>query len=55
MAVRVPVAEALLARLPADRAISSGYLDHETPRVQGWEPLVHLEVDGWAADLLVSK
>jgi len=50
--VDLPVVEALLARLPADRAISSGYLDHETPRVQGWEPLVHLEVDGWAADLL---
>jgi len=53
--IDLPVVEALLARRPADRAITSGYLDHETPQVQGWEPLVHLEVDGWAADLLVSK
>jgi len=50
--IDLPVVEALLARRPADRAITSGYLDHETPRVQGWEPLAHLEVDGWAADLL---
>jgi len=50
--IDLPVVEALLARRPADRAITSGYLDHEAPRVHGWEPLARLEVDGWAADLL---
>ena len=34
--IDLPVVEALLARHPADRAITSGYLDHEAPRVQFW-------------------
>ena len=50
--IDLPVVEALLARRLADRAITSGYLDHEAPRVQGWEPLARLELDGWAADSL---
>ncbi|MBA3376102.1 MAG: 50S ribosomal protein L11 methyltransferase [Gaiellaceae bacterium] len=44
--------EALLARRPAPRAITSGYLAHEAPRASGWEQVSRLELDGWAADLL---
>ena len=44
--------EALLARLPAPRAITSGYLAHERPQVAGWTPVDRVELDGWAADLL---
>ena len=44
--------EALLARYPSARAITSGYLAHDTPRVSGWNPVSRIELDGWAADLL---
>jgi ribosomal protein L11 methyltransferase len=47
--------EAVLARLPADRAVTSGYLDHEAPRVRGWDRVARLEVEGWAADVLTAK
>ena len=50
--VDLPVVEALLARLPAVKAITSGYLAYEAPRVPGWELRAHLELDGWAADSL---
>jgi len=53
--IDLPVVEALLARRPADRAITSEYVDHETPRVQGWEPLARIDLDGWAADVLTAK
>ncbi len=53
--IDLQVVEALLARCPADRAITSGYLDHEAPRVQGWDQLARLELDGWAADVLTAK
>lgn len=45
-----PVTE-ILARLPARRAISSGYLADERPRAPGWEHVDRLEADGWAADV----
>ncbi len=50
--IELRVVEALLARRPAACAITSGYLDHETPHVIGWTSTSRIELDGWAADLL---
>jgi len=50
--IELAVVEALLARRPAGRAITSGYLAHESPRAPGWERDDRLELDGWAADAL---
>lgn len=46
--------EQLLARRPAARAVTSGYLAGEAPRVAGWETLAEVELDGWAAHVLGS-
>jgi ribosomal protein L11 methyltransferase len=46
--------EQLLARRPAARVVSSGYLAHERPHALGWEPGSRLELEGWAADVFVS-
>ena len=43
------------ARPEQTRAIVSGYLPGETPSAAGWERAERLELDGWAADLLVSR
>ena len=50
--IELQVVEALLARRPAPRAITSGYFTHEQPQVTGWTPVTRVELDGWAADLL---
>ena len=50
--IELNVVEALLARRPAPRAITSGYLVHEQPQVTGWMSVTRVELDGWAADLL---
>lgn len=50
--IELGVVERLLARRPAARAITSGYLAHERPRAPGWRPSDRLELDGWAADAL---
>jgi hypothetical protein len=42
----------MLPELPVGRAITSGYLDRDRPRVDGWHPVERRERDGWAADLL---
>ena len=42
--------EAILARLRADEAITSGYLAGERPAHPGWVHVEVLEHDGWAAD-----
>lgn len=42
--------EAILSRLDARVAITSGYLAGERPAHAGWEHLETLELDGWAAD-----
>jgi ribosomal protein L11 methyltransferase len=47
--------EALLARRPASRAITSGYLAHESPGAPGWSSASRLELDGWAADLMTTN
>jgi ribosomal protein L11 methyltransferase len=46
------VVERMLPGLPVDRAITSGYLERDEPRVDGWHRLERRVRDGWAADLL---
>jgi len=42
--------EAILARLEAGEAMTSGYLAGERPAHAGWEHVETIERDGWAAD-----
>jgi ribosomal protein L11 methyltransferase len=46
------VVERMLVELPVERAITSGYLERDEPRVDGWQRLERRVRDGWAADLL---
>lgn len=46
------VVERMLPELPAERAITSGYLERDEPRVEGWHRVERRVRDGWAADLL---
>jgi ribosomal protein L11 methyltransferase len=50
--VSFEVVERLLPRLGAGRAVTSGYLERDEPRVEGWRHIARRERDGWAADLL---
>jgi ribosomal protein L11 methyltransferase len=50
--VALDVVERLLPRLPARRAVSSGYLAGDEPRADGWRRLARRTAGGWAADLL---
>jgi ribosomal protein L11 methyltransferase len=50
--VELGVVERLLPRLRAKQVVTSGYLDHDRPAVDGWRHVERREVDGWAADLL---
>jgi ribosomal protein L11 methyltransferase len=52
MNIALEVVEGLLPKLPVRRAITSGYLDRDEPRVHGWERIGRRVRDGWAADLL---
>jgi ribosomal protein L11 methyltransferase len=52
MNIALDVVEAMLPQLPVERAITSGYLDRDEPRVEGWHRLERRVRDGWAADLL---
>jgi ribosomal protein L11 methyltransferase len=47
--------EALLARRPAATAVTSGYLADEVPSAPAWQHAERIELDGWAADVLVAK
>jgi ribosomal protein L11 methyltransferase len=48
------VVEALLERPPpVTTAVTSGYLAGEEPRAPGWEAVSTVELDGWAAHVLV--
>jgi hypothetical protein len=42
----------MLPELPVERAITSGYLEQDEPRVEGWYRVERRVRDGWAADLL---
>jgi ribosomal protein L11 methyltransferase len=52
MNIALEVVEGLLPKLPVQRAITSGYLDRDTPQVDGWQHAGRRVRDGWAADLL---
>jgi ribosomal protein L11 methyltransferase len=52
MNIALDVVERMLPELPVERAVTSGYLDLDEPRVPGWHPVRRRVRDGWAADLL---
>jgi ribosomal protein L11 methyltransferase len=52
MNIALDVVERMLPTLPVERAITSGYLERDEPRVDGWHRLERRVRDGWAADLL---
>jgi ribosomal protein L11 methyltransferase len=52
MNIALDVVERMLPQLSVERAITSGYLDRDEPRVDGWHRLERRVRDGWAADLL---
>jgi ribosomal protein L11 methyltransferase len=52
MNIALEVVEGMLPKLPVERAITSGYLDRDEPRVDGWRRVGRRVRDGWAADLL---
>ena len=53
MNIALDVVEGLLPELPVEQAITSGYLERDEPRADGWHRLEWRVHDGWAADLLV--
>jgi ribosomal protein L11 methyltransferase len=52
MNIALDVVERMLPELPVERSITSGYLDRDEPRVEGWRRVERRVRDGWAADLL---
>jgi ribosomal protein L11 methyltransferase len=52
MNIALDVVERTLPELAVERAITSGYLERDQPRVDGWQRLARRVRDGWAADLL---
>jgi len=49
--IALDVVEALLPRLHASCAITSGYLDRDEPRAAGWGRVGRRTEGGWAADM----
>ena len=52
MNIALDVVERMLPQLPVERAITSGYLERDEPRADGWCSVERRVRDGWAADLL---
>jgi ribosomal protein L11 methyltransferase len=52
MNIALDVVEAMLPRLRVERAVTSGYLERDEPRADGWHRIERRVRDGWAADLL---
>jgi ribosomal protein L11 methyltransferase len=52
--IELGVVDALLASRPAPTAVTSGYLAAESPSAAGWKREDRLELEGWAADVLVA-
>lgn len=52
MNIALDVVDGMLPRLPVERAITSGYLERDEPRADGWRSLERRVQDGWAADVL---
>jgi ribosomal protein L11 methyltransferase len=50
--IELAVVERLLERMPAELAVTSGYLADDVPRASGWRTSERLELEGWAADVL---
>jgi ribosomal protein L11 methyltransferase len=48
--IALDAVEAVLQRLSAQDALTSGYLEGERPAAPGWEHVRTLALDGWAAD-----
>jgi len=55
MNIALDVVESMLPELPVERVITSGYLDRDRPRVDGWHPVERRTRDGWAADLFERR
>ena len=53
--IELGVVERLLERVTARVAVTSGYLEAETPEASRWTPLDRLELEGWAADVLAIR
>jgi ribosomal protein L11 methylase PrmA len=53
--IELGIVEALLRRRSARTAVTSGYLACDVPRTPGWARVARLELEGWAADVLVAK
>jgi ribosomal protein L11 methyltransferase len=51
--IELAAVETLLERVPATRAVASGYLARDAVRAPGWRRTARLQLDGWAADSLV--
>ena len=52
--IELAAVEALLPRVRARRAITSGYLAGEVPTAPGWTLVEERTLDGWAAHVLDS-
>ena len=55
MNIALDVVEGILPTLDVPRAITSGYLERDTPNAAGWVSVERRVLDGWAADLLVRN
>jgi len=53
MNIALDVVEGILPTLEVPRAITSGYVERDTPDAPGWVSVGRRVRDGWAADLLV--
>jgi ribosomal protein L11 methyltransferase len=53
--IELAIVERLLERAPAPVAVMSGYLAADAPRAEGWKTVQRLDLEGWAADVLVRK
>ncbi len=52
MNIALDVVERMLPELPVERAVTSGYLERDQPRADGWHRVERRVREGWAADLL---
>jgi ribosomal protein L11 methyltransferase len=55
MNIALDVVETMLPELTVERAITSGYLEPDEPRADGWRTLEWRVRDGWAAHLLEAQ
>ena len=53
--IELRIVDALLARLHSGNAVTSGYYASERPSAAGWEHAERVELEGWAADVLVAN